>query len=131
MSGQKRSKRSIHTYSSKAAAAILAGTMVLGGAGAAFAAPAVPAATSGANNGSAPTAAAAIFTDVKNVFFAEQHIYKLSSQGIVLGNNGPFRPGDSVTHQGAGVGAPRVLKLVGTVQSDSDVVFPTDCPANQ
>ncbi|MEC0170012.1 S-layer homology domain-containing protein [Paenibacillus graminis] len=126
MSGQKRSKRSIHTYSSKAAAAILAGTMVFGGAGAAFAATAAPAATSGANNGSAPTASAGIFTDVKNGFWAEKHIYKLASQGIVVGNNGLFRPGDSITQQEAVLMALRFMKLQGNVQSDSDVVFPTD-----
>ncbi|OKP86833.1 hypothetical protein A3844_12575 [Paenibacillus helianthi] len=126
MSGQKRSKRSIHTYSSKAATVILAGTMVLGGAASAFADTAAPVTTSAVTNVTAPAAAAGIFTDVKSGFWAEKHIYKLASQGIVVGNNGLFRPGDSVTQQEAVLMALRFMKLQGNVNTGTDVVLPTD-----
>ncbi|WP_379162506.1 S-layer homology domain-containing protein [Paenibacillus sp. sgz5001063] len=125
MSGQKRSKRSIHNYSSKAASVILAGTMVLGGAASAFADTAA-AVTTPAVNAAAPAANAGIFTDVKNGFWAEKHIYKLASQGIVVGNNGLFRPGDSVTQQEAVLMALRFMKQQGNVNNNTDVVLPTD-----
>ncbi|MHA6533364.1 S-layer homology domain-containing protein [Paenibacillus sp. BAC0078] len=125
MSGQKRSKRSIQSYSTQAVSALLAGAMVLGGAGAAFADNATTAAPT-SSNVSAQAAATGIFTDVKAGFWAEKHVYKLASQGIVVGNNGLFRPGDSVTQQEAVLMALRFMKLQGNVNTSTDVVLPTD-----
>lgn len=128
LSGQKRSKRSISTYSTKAVTAVLAGAMVLSGAGSVFADTAagstVPASTTTVTTQA--SAAAGIFNDVKTGFWAEKHIYKLASQGIVVGNNGLFRPGDSVTQQEAVLMALRFMKLQGNVNSSADVVLPTN-----
>lgn len=127
MSGQKRSKHSIKAYSTKAASAVLAGAMAFGGAGAAFADTAVtPATTSAAATTQAAVVSSGIFSDVKTGFWAEKHIYKLASQGIVVGNNGLFRPGDSVTQQEAVLMALRFMKLQGNVSSTTDVVLPTN-----
>lgn len=127
LSGQKRSKRSIQSYSTQAVSALLAGAMVLGGAGAAFADNATTAApVSTTANVTVPAAATGIFSDVKTGFWAEKHIYKLASQGIVVGNNGLFRPGDSVTQQEAVLMALRFMKLQGNVNTSTDVVLPTD-----
>ncbi len=124
MSAQKRSNRPMKAYSTKAVSVVLAGTMVFGGASAVFAdnaattvAPAAAAAT---------TASVGIFSDVKTGFWAEKHIYKLASQGIVVGNNGLFRPGDSVTQQEAVLMALRFMKLQDKVDSNSTVVLPSD-----
>lgn len=67
-----------------------------------------------------------IFKDVKTGFWAEKHIYKLASQGIVVGNNGLFRPGDSVTQQEAVLMALRFMKLQDKVDTTSAVALPTD-----
>lgn len=45
------------------------------------------------------TAQTPLFSDVKSGFWAEKHIYKLASEGIILGDNGQFRPNDPVTQQ--------------------------------
>lgn len=127
MSGQKRSKRSIQSYSAKAVSAVLAGAMVFGGAGAAFADSTATAAASTATATAQPAAAGSgIFSDVKTGFWAEKHIYKLASQGIVVGNNGLFRPGDPVTQQEAVLMALRFMKQQGNVNTNTDVVFPSD-----
>ncbi|PZD93591.1 hypothetical protein DNH61_23525 [Paenibacillus sambharensis] len=52
-----------------------------------------------------------LFSDVAAGHWAEKHIGKLSLQGIVKGNNGKFRPADSVTQQEAVVMAIRFLGL--------------------
>lgn len=95
--------------------------MVFGGAGAAFADTAATPAATGAT-----ASAAGIFSDVKSGLWAEKHIYKLASQGIVVGNNGLFRPGDSVTQQEAVLMALRFMKLQGNADSSTAVEFPTD-----
>ncbi|WP_238652955.1 S-layer homology domain-containing protein [Paenibacillus piscarius] len=127
MSGPKKLKRTVQSYSAKAVSAFLAGTMVLGGAGAAFAdnTPTGTGAAAATPNQSAVTASG-IFSDVKAGFWAEKHIYKLAGQGIVVGNNGLFRPGDSVTQQEAVLMALRFMKLQGNVNTNTDVALPND-----
>ena len=86
LSAQKRSNRPLNAYSTKAVSVVLAGTMVFGGASAVFA---DNAATTAAPAAATTTAASVgIFSDVKTGFWAEKHIYKLASQGLVVGNNG-------------------------------------------
>ncbi|UQZ32347.1 S-layer homology domain-containing protein [Paenibacillus sp. PK3_47] len=127
MSGQKKSKPTMRAYSTKAATAVLAGAMMFGGAGSAFAAP--PAASklaAAAGTTQAAATAGGVFSDVKTGLWAEKHIYKLASQGIVVGNNGLFRPGDSVTQQEAVLMALRFMKLQGNADLSTDVVLPTN-----
>ncbi|MRN53312.1 S-layer homology domain-containing protein [Paenibacillus monticola] len=113
-------------YSTKAISAVLAGAMVMGGASSAFAdAATVAASTPATVTTQTNTAATGIFSDVKTGFWAEKHIYKLASQGIVVGNNGLFRPGDSVTQQEAVLMALRFMKLQGNVDNNTAVALPT------
>ncbi|WP_052414663.1 S-layer homology domain-containing protein [Paenibacillus sp. FSL R5-0345] len=119
MSAQKRSKRPLKTYSTKAVSAVMAGAMIFGGTSAVFADTATTAATT-------TTQSVGIFSDVKTGFWAEKHIYKLASQGIVVGNNGLFRPGDSVTQQEAVLMALRFMKLQDKVDTSSTVALPND-----
>lgn len=127
MSGQKRLNHSIKAYSTKAASAVLAGAMVLGSAGAAFAdSAAAGTTTTAAVTTTAASAAAGIFSDVKTGFWAEKHIYKLASQGLVVGNNGLFRPGDPVTQQEAVLIALRFMKLEDKANTSTDVVLPAN-----
>lgn len=98
----------------------MAGVMVFGGASAVFADTAATTPTS------TTTQSVGIFSDVKTGFWAEKHIYKLASQGIVVGNNGLFRPGDSVTQQEAVLMALRFMKLQDKVDASSAVALPTD-----
>jgi hypothetical protein len=97
----------------------MAGTMIFSGASAVFADTAATAATT-------TTQSVGIFSDVKTGFWAEKHIYKLASQGIVVGNNGLFRPGDSVTQQEAVLMALRFMKLQDKVDTSSTVALPND-----
>ncbi|MNO52672.1 S-layer protein sap precursor [compost metagenome] len=120
MSAQKRSKRPLKAYSTKAVSAVMAGAMIFGGASAVFA---DTAATTAAPT---TTQSVGIFSDVKTGFWAEKHIYKLASQGIVVGNNGLFRPGDSVTQQEAVLMALRFMKLQDKVDNSSAVALPND-----
>lgn len=100
--------------------------MVLGGAGAAFAdntSSTVGAAAAAPQSAVTPSG---VFSDVKAGFWAEKHIIKLATQGIVVGNNGLFRPGDSVTQQEAVLMALRFMKLQGNVNINTDVVLPNN-----
>lgn len=106
-------------YSTKAISAVMAGVMMFGGASAVFADTATTSTSTAAQ-------AEGIFKDVKTGFWAEKHIYKLASQGIVVGNNGLFRPGDSVTQQEAVLMALRFMKLQDKVDTTSAVALPTD-----
>lgn len=125
LSAQKRSSHPMKAYSTKAISAVLAGAMVLGGASSAFAdAATVAASTPAAVTTPTTTAATGIFSDVKTGFWAEKHIYKLASQGIVVGNNGLFRPADSVTQQEAVLMALRFMKLQGKVDTNTAVALP-------
>jgi len=120
LSAQKRSKRPLKAYSTKAVSAVMAGAMIFGGASAVFADTAAKTAAT------TTTQSVGIFSDVKTGFWAEKHIYKLASQGIVVGNNGLFRPGDSVTQQEAVLMALRFMKLQDKVDNSSAVALPTD-----
>lgn len=106
-------------YSTKAISAVMAGVMMFGGASAVFA-------DTSTTSTSTAAQAEGIFKDVKTGFWAEKHIYKLASQGIVVGNNGLFRPGDSVTQQEAVLMALRFMKLQDKVDTTSAVALPTD-----
>ncbi|WP_042195430.1 S-layer homology domain-containing protein [Paenibacillus camerounensis] len=130
MSGQKRSKHTLRAYSTQAASAVLAGAIAFGGAGTAFAETAATPSATSTTTTQAAAAASSIFSDVKTGFWAEKHIYKLASQGIVVGNNGLFRPGDSVTQQEAVLMALRFMKLQDSVDSATDVVLPTNFEVN-
>ncbi|WP_339242653.1 S-layer homology domain-containing protein [Paenibacillus sp. FSL F4-0243] len=120
MSAQKRSKRPLKAYSTKAVSAVMAGTMIFSGASTVFAD------TAATTTATTTTQSVGIFSDVKTGFWAEKHIYKLASQGIVVGNNGLFRPGDSVTQQEAVLMALRFMKLQDKVDTSSAVALPTD-----
>lgn len=98
----------------------MAGAMIFSGASAVFADTAATTAATTTTN------SVGIFSDVKTGFWAEKHIYKLASQGIVVGNNGLFRPGDSVTQQEAVLMALRFMKLEDKVDNSSAVALPTD-----
>jgi hypothetical protein len=108
------------SYSTKAVSAVMVGAMVFGGASSVFADTAATTAVSTSNQ------SVGIFNDVKTGFWAEKHIYKLASQGIVVGNNGLFRPGDSVTQQEAVLMALRFMQLQDKVDSTSAVALPND-----
>ncbi|GGF74611.1 hypothetical protein GCM10010912_19820 [Paenibacillus albidus] len=113
------------TYSARAVSAVLAGALAFGGGGAVFALePAAGAQTT--KPGAATSAASGIFSDVKTGFWAEKHIYKLASQGIIVGNNGLFRPGDSVTQQEAVLMALRFMKIQDKVNSETMVALPEE-----
>ncbi|MWC28533.1 S-layer homology domain-containing protein [Paenibacillus sp. MMS18-CY102] len=64
------------------------------------------------------------FSDVKSEHWAEKHISKLAFQGIILGNNGKFRPADNVTREEAIVMAIRFAGLEGQINRNEAVVFP-------
>lgn len=109
LSGNNKHNTTSREYTKKTLTVLLAAGLVFGGAGAVFAdgASAVAASTA------APVSltATGAFSDVKTGFWAEKHIYKLAAQGIIVGNNGKFRPGDPVTQQEAVLMALRFMKL--------------------
>lgn len=98
-------KRTFQRSTRKAVSAMLVTAMCLGGTTAAFAEK-TPAATTSQN-----VAAVSLFSDVQSGFWAEKHIYKLAAEGILLGDAGKFRPGDSVTQQEAITMAIRFMNL--------------------
>ncbi|MGF7047997.1 hypothetical protein J2T13_002503 [Paenibacillus sp. DS2015] len=75
---------------------------------------------------SATVTSSSLFSDVKNGYWAEKHIYKLASQGIIIGNKGLFRPNDSVTQQEAITMAIRFMGLEDQLNSDKDIKLPTN-----
>lgn len=108
-------KRNIKRNSKKIVSTVLISAMCLSGGGAAFA-DNTPTTGTTVNNSSnkatnAVTNAVSIFSDVKSGFWAEKHIYKLASQGIILGDKGNFRPSDSVTQQEAITMAIRFMNM--------------------
>ncbi|MBD3918858.1 S-layer homology domain-containing protein [Paenibacillus sp. PR3] len=114
-----------HPKSYKAAAWLLALSLTAGGTASAAAVP-YDTTSSAAATGAAVTAASATpFSDVAPAHWAEKHISKLASQGIIVGNNGLFRPSDSVTRQEAIVMAIRFAGLEGQLNRKEAVVFPT------
>lgn len=119
------SKRSNSTsHSKKAVAAVMVGMMAFGTGASVFADAAVT-----------PTAAASVtasglFSDVKGGYWAEKHIYKLASQGILLGDKGLFRPNDSVTQQEAVTMAIRFAGLEDKISGGSAVALPANMKVN-
>ncbi|OWA37176.1 hypothetical protein B9G55_03655 [Saccharibacillus sp. O16] len=102
---------------SKVVPAVLAVVMGASGGGFALAAETTTTAPS-----AAVTASTAFtgFSDVKSGYWAEKHIYKLAAQGIVLGQNGQFKPGDNITRQEAVTMAIRFIgaeKELGSIES--------------
>ncbi|MEN1987237.1 S-layer homology domain-containing protein [Paenibacillus hubeiensis] len=114
------------SHSKKVMSAMLAGMMALSGGGAALAAESTetgqgqPAATT---TSAAPTG---LFSDIKAGYWAEKHVYKLASQGILLGNNGLFRPGDAVTQQEAVTMAIRFMNKENQLNDGTTAALPTN-----
>lgn len=106
-------KRTFKRSTQRAVSAMLVTAMCLGGTTAAFAEETTTV------NTSQNVATVSLFTDVQNGFWAEKHIYKLASEGILLGDAGRFRPGDSVTQQEAITMAVRFMNLDSQLGSGS------------
>ncbi|MNO14638.1 S-layer protein precursor [compost metagenome] len=106
-------KRTFTRSTQRAVSAMLVTAMCLGGTTAAFAEETTTV------NTSQNVAAVSLFSDVQNGFWAEKHIYKLASEGILLGDAGKFRPGDSVTQQEAITMAVRFMNLDSQLGSGS------------
>ncbi|MGP0586103.1 S-layer homology domain-containing protein [Paenibacillus timonensis] len=106
-------KRTFKRSTQRAVSAMLVTAMCLGGTTAAFAEETTTV------NTSQNVAAISLFSDVQNGFWAEKHIYKLASEGILLGDAGRFRPGDSVTQQEAITMAVRFMNLDSQLGSGS------------
>lgn len=64
------------------------------------------------------------FSDVPAGHWAEKHIAKLASQGIVKGTNGAFKPSDNISQQEAVALAIRFIGKESEVKTDEAVVFP-------
>ncbi|WP_059052654.1 S-layer homology domain-containing protein [Paenibacillus senegalimassiliensis] len=100
-------QRTFKRSTQRAVSTMLVTALCLGGVGtAAFADE-----TTVNNNISQNIASVPLFSDVQNGFWAEKHIYKLAAEGIILGDAGKFRPGDSVTRQEAITMAVRFMNL--------------------
>lgn len=67
-----------------------------------------------------------VFSDVKLGYWAEKHIHKLAALDILKGNNGKFRPEDTITKQEAVTMAIRYMGLEGELNSTASVALPTD-----
>lgn len=76
----------------------------------------------------APSASAASstpFSDVAAGHWAEKHIAKLALQGMIKGNNGLFKPNDSLSRQEAVLMALRFMGLESKVDTKDVVAFPS------
>ncbi|MNH79780.1 S-layer protein precursor [compost metagenome] len=102
-------KRSRKRQSRKAVSTMLVAAMCLSGGAAAFADTTTTAATT--TTSAQSTVTASIFSDVASGYWAEKHIYKLASEGIILGDKGKFRPGDNITQEEAVTLALRFMNL--------------------
>ncbi|WP_433946501.1 S-layer homology domain-containing protein [Paenibacillus sp. SN-8-1] len=102
-------KRSRKRQSRKAVTTMLVTAMCLSGGAAAFADTNTTAATT--TTSAQSTVSASIFSDVASGYWAEKHIYKLASEGIILGDKGKFRPGDNITQEEAITLALRFMNL--------------------
>ncbi|WP_127530687.1 S-layer homology domain-containing protein [Paenibacillus kobensis] len=109
----------------KASAWLLAMSLVAGGTVSAQTAVPYDSTAVASTAGTVSVKASTPFTDVKAGHWAEKHIAKLALQNIILGNNGQFRPADSVSRQEAIVMAIRFAGLESEVNRDEAVVFPT------
>ena len=105
-------KRSKSINSKKVVSAVLAGMMAVSSG------TAVLAAEDTASQAVVSSIGASLFNDVKNGYWAEKHIYKLASLGILLGNNGQFRPNDYVSQEEAITMAIRFMGLEGNLSSE-------------
>ncbi|MFD1774226.1 S-layer homology domain-containing protein [Paenibacillus rhizophilus] len=117
MSGNNKRNNNSREYTKKTISVLLAGAMVFGGAGAVFADGASAAGASA--TASMTVSKTGAFSDVSSGFWAEKHIYKLAAQGLIVGNNGKFRPGDPVTQQEAVLMALRFMKLENKAAANS------------
>ncbi|NMO97980.1 S-layer homology domain-containing protein [Paenibacillus lemnae] len=109
-------------HSKKVVSAVMAGLMVMGsGSVAAYAAGENTSITAGAPN---------LFSDVANGYWGEKYIYQLAAQGIVMGNNGKFRPNDPVTQQEAVTMAIRFLNMNVSVSTGTSTALPTNMKVN-
>ncbi|GIP20031.1 S-layer homology domain-containing protein [Paenibacillus sp. J22TS3] len=106
-------KRSRIRQSKKAVSTMLVTAMCLSGGAAAFADSNTTTTAANTTSTSSQTTAgtASIFSDVASGFWAEKHIYKLASEGIILGEKGKFRPNDSITQEEAVTLALRFMNL--------------------
>ncbi|MFK0523117.1 S-layer homology domain-containing protein [Paenibacillus illinoisensis] len=114
------------SHSKKVVSAVLAGMMALSAGGAAMAAESTEAEQSQTAAVSNTTAPAGLFSDIKVGYWAEKHVYKLANQGILLGNNGLFRPGDAVTQQEAVTMAIRFMNQEGQLNDSTATALPTN-----
>jgi S-layer homology domain. len=114
-----------HPKSYKAAAWLLALSLTAGGTVSAAEVPYDTTSGVTVTDAAVSAASATPFSDVAPAHWAEKHISKLASQGIIVGNNGLFRPSDGVTRQEAIVMAIRFAGLEGQLDRDEAVVFPT------
>ncbi|QHW34431.1 S-layer homology domain-containing protein [Paenibacillus rhizovicinus] len=64
------------------------------------------------------------FSDVPAGHWAEKHIAKLASQGIIKGTNGAFKPSDNISQQEAVALAIRFIGKENLVKADEAIVFP-------
>ncbi|MDN4601881.1 S-layer homology domain-containing protein [Paenibacillus sp. F6_3S_P_1C] len=114
------------SHSKKVVSAVLAGMMALSAGGAALAAESTDTGqdqTATVSNTAAPTG---LFSDIKVGYWAEKHVYKLAYQGILLGNNGLFRPGDAVTQQEAVTMAIRFTNKENQLNDSTATALPTN-----
>jgi len=114
------------SHSKKVVSAVLAGMMALSAGGAAMAADTTE--TGQGQNAAVQSTAAptGLFSDIKAGYWAEKHVYKLAYQGILLGNNGLFRPGDAVTQQEAITMAIRFMNMESQLNTSTAAALPTN-----
>ncbi|MEK3824010.1 MULTISPECIES: S-layer homology domain-containing protein [Paenibacillus] len=114
------------SHSKKVVSAVLAGMMALSAGGAAMAADTTE--TGQGQNAAVQSTAAptGLFSDIKAGYWAEKHVYKLAYQGILLGNNGLFRPGDAVTQQEAITMAIRFMNTESQLNTSTAAALPTN-----
>ena len=118
-----QSKRSNSINSKKVVSAILVSMVALSSGTAALAAETTPV----VKNQSVTTSS--LFSDVKSGYWAEKHIYKLASQGILLGDKGLFRPNDFVTQQEAVTMAIRFMNIQDQLNTGT-TTWPTKATVN-
>lgn len=90
-------RRSRIRQSKKAVSTMLVTAMCLSGGAAAFADSTTT--TAATTTSTQSTLSASIFSDVANGYWAEKHIYKLASEGLIIGEKGKFRPNDNITQE--------------------------------
>ncbi|WP_366295235.1 S-layer homology domain-containing protein [Paenibacillus sp. AN1007] len=114
------------SHSKKVVSAVLAGMMALSVGGGAMAAGETETGSSQNAAVNSTAAPAGLFSDINTGYWAEKHVYKLAYQGILLGNNGLFRPGDAVTQQEAVTMAIRFMNMESQVNTTTAAALPTN-----